>query len=58
MVEWGEDKAEQLAEDRLHLTLTRERGGDVDLANPDVGVREVRVIGHGPRWSDVTLDAN
>ncbi|MFV0287539.1 MAG: tRNA (adenosine(37)-N6)-threonylcarbamoyltransferase complex ATPase subunit type 1 TsaE [Demequina sp.] len=57
VVEWGEDKAEQLAEDRLHLTLTRERGGDVDLANPEVGVREVRVVGPGPRWADVTLDA-
>nr|WP_269078810.1 tRNA (adenosine(37)-N6)-threonylcarbamoyltransferase complex ATPase subunit type 1 TsaE [Demequina globuliformis] len=58
VVEWGENKAETLAADRLHLTLARERGGDVDLANPDQGVREVTIAAHGPRWAGVTFAHN
>lgn len=58
VVEWGENKAEALATDRLHLTLARERGGDVDLANPDRGVREVTIAAHGTRWAGVTFERN
>ncbi len=58
VVEWGENKAEALADDRLHITLARERGGDVDLANPDRGVREVTIAAHGDRWAGVTFERN
>lgn len=58
VVEWGEGKAEALAADRLHITLARERGGDVDLANPDRGTREVTIAAHGPRWADVSFGDN
>ncbi|WP_062070998.1 tRNA (adenosine(37)-N6)-threonylcarbamoyltransferase complex ATPase subunit type 1 TsaE [Demequina sediminicola] len=58
VVEWGEGKAEALAEDRLHITLERERGGEVDMVNPDYGVREVRIRAHGDRWADVTFERN
>jgi tRNA threonylcarbamoyladenosine biosynthesis protein TsaE len=53
VVEWGEDRAEQLSEDRLHLAIDRERGGDLDLQNPSAGPRVVTVTTHGPRWLHV-----
>lgn len=55
VVEWGEGKAEALATDRLHVRIDRERGGDLDMANPEGGRREVIVSAHGPRWDGVTF---
>ena len=45
VVEWGHGLAEDLAEDRLELTLSGE------------DVRTVRVDLHGDRWDDATLGA-
>lgn len=58
VVEWGEGAAEQLSEDRLHLTLSRRRGGEVDMADPAGGVRSVRVVSHGARWQGVDWPAS
>ncbi len=50
VVEWGEGAAEQLSQDRLHVVIRRERGGELDMNAPDAGVRQVEVSAHGPRW--------
>ncbi|KAA6221195.1 tRNA (adenosine(37)-N6)-threonylcarbamoyltransferase complex ATPase subunit type 1 TsaE [Streptomyces albofaciens JCM 4342] len=64
VVEWGEDKVEELSEDRLHLVIGRTVGADApglpDGAHSDVvtdedDVREVAVRGVGPRWAGVDL---
>lgn len=55
VVEWGEDKAEALADDRLLIRIERERGGDFDPENPDGGDRIVTLIGHGERWAGIDL---
>jgi tRNA threonylcarbamoyladenosine biosynthesis protein TsaE len=53
VVEWGEGRVEELAEDRLHVLIERavgaEGGGDDD-------VRRVTVHGVGARWADAGLD--
>ncbi|MFV0633592.1 tRNA (adenosine(37)-N6)-threonylcarbamoyltransferase complex ATPase subunit type 1 TsaE [Demequina sp.] len=54
VVEWGDD-AQSLSEDRLHLTILRERGGEIDMDDPSGGVRSVRITSHGERWNAVTL---
>jgi len=53
VVEWGEGKAEALSGDRLHVRIDRERGGELDMSNPEGGMREVIVIAHGSRWDGV-----
>lgn len=53
VVEWGEGKAEALASDRLHVRIGRERGGELDMANPEGGMREVTIVAYGPRWEGV-----
>jgi tRNA threonylcarbamoyladenosine biosynthesis protein TsaE len=53
LVEWGEGRAETLADDRLHVVIDRERGGDFDADAPGSGVRTVTITGHGPRWATV-----
>ena len=50
VVEWGEDKAELLADDRLHVTISRARGGAYDPERPDGGDRVVTLVAHGERW--------
>jgi tRNA threonylcarbamoyladenosine biosynthesis protein TsaE len=55
LVEWGEGKAEALSEDRLAVVIDRERGGELDLAEPERGERIVRITAHGERWADVDL---
>nr|WP_255376133.1 tRNA (adenosine(37)-N6)-threonylcarbamoyltransferase complex ATPase subunit type 1 TsaE [Demequina sp. NBRC 110056] len=54
VVEWG-DAAATLSEDRLHLTILRERGGEVDMDDPSGGERTVRITSHGARWDAVDL---
>ncbi|WP_297080936.1 tRNA (adenosine(37)-N6)-threonylcarbamoyltransferase complex ATPase subunit type 1 TsaE [uncultured Demequina sp.] len=56
VVEWGEDAA-ALSDDRLHLTITRDRGGEVDMNDPSGGVRVVAVTAHGARWDGIELPA-
>ncbi|HLR92937.1 MAG TPA: tRNA (adenosine(37)-N6)-threonylcarbamoyltransferase complex ATPase subunit type 1 TsaE, partial [Jiangellaceae bacterium] len=46
VVEWGEGAA-ALSEDRLHVTITRPRGGEVDMDDPSGGTRTVRITSHG-----------
>lgn len=57
VVEWGRGLAETLTEDRLELDLVRPRGGELDLENPEAGVRQATLRGIGPRWADVDLAA-
>ena len=49
VVEWGEGLVEALDESRLHVHLTRPAGEDVTQTAP--GVRVVRVVPYGHRWS-------
>ncbi|MFD1658963.1 tRNA (adenosine(37)-N6)-threonylcarbamoyltransferase complex ATPase subunit type 1 TsaE [Streptomyces caeni] len=49
VVEWGEGKVEELAEDRLHVAIHRAVGDTTDEA------RHVCVTGIGPRWAAVDL---
>jgi tRNA threonylcarbamoyladenosine biosynthesis protein TsaE len=49
VVEWGEGKVEDLAEDRLHVVIHRGAGTDAD------DVRHVTLTGVGDRWSGVEL---
>ena len=42
VVEWGEGLAEDLAEDRLEISIEPDR---------DTEVRTVRLAGHGRRWN-------
>ena len=50
VVEWGHGLVERLADSRLEVRLTRERGGDDET-------RTVELAGFGPRWHDVRLEA-
>ena len=52
VVEWG-DSAAALSEDRLHVTITRTRGGELDMDDPSGGDRVVVLEGHGARWAGV-----
>ena len=45
VVEWGEDRAEQLADSWLGITITDVNGD----------ARRVSLTPHGPRWADVPL---
>nr|WP_255372176.1 tRNA (adenosine(37)-N6)-threonylcarbamoyltransferase complex ATPase subunit type 1 TsaE [Demequina sp. NBRC 110053] len=54
VVEWGDDAA-ALSDDRLHLTILRERGGVFDMDDPSGGERRVRITSHGRRWDAVEL---
>lgn len=55
VVEWGEDKVEELSEDRLAMRIERPVGGDpVDDGDEP---RTVTLVGVGPRWSGVDLAA-
>lgn len=55
VVEWGSGTAEQLAESYLKVSIDRERGGEVDLEQPDAGTRIVTIEEVGPRWLGVEL---
>ncbi|TJZ52024.1 tRNA (adenosine(37)-N6)-threonylcarbamoyltransferase complex ATPase subunit type 1 TsaE [Streptomyces piniterrae] len=71
VVEWGDGKVEELSEDRLHVVIGRAVGADapagadgVLAGGPEGGlergpddVREVMVLGRGPRWADAGLPA-
>lgn len=62
VVEWGEGKVDDLAEDRLLVSVVRPRGdeADVDAGADGDGAepRTVTVVGVGPRWAAVDLDAH
>ncbi|HET6636972.1 MAG TPA: tRNA (adenosine(37)-N6)-threonylcarbamoyltransferase complex ATPase subunit type 1 TsaE [Streptomyces sp.] len=57
VVEWGEGKVEELAEDRLHVLIGRAVGGDAPAAGDEEDVRRVTVRGVGERWSGTDLAA-
>ncbi len=48
VVEWGHGLAEDLADDRLELTL---------VADLETEERAVTIAGHGPRWAGVDVAA-
>jgi len=52
VVEWGEGAAETLSDDRLHVVITRSRGGELDMEHPDAGERVLTITSHGARWAD------
>jgi tRNA threonylcarbamoyladenosine biosynthesis protein TsaE len=54
VVEWG-DPAIALSDDRLHVVISRDRGGEIDPEAPDGGDRVVSLTGHGARWDGVTF---
>lgn len=54
VVEWG-DPATALAEDRLHVVISRARGGEIDPEAPDGGDRTVTLVGHGARWDGIAF---
>ena len=53
VVEWGEDLAEVLSDDRLHVAIHRLRGGDV--RDGDGGPRTVEIRGIGASWAARTV---
>ncbi len=57
VVEWGEGKVEELAEDRLHVLIARAVGDEAASAGDDDDVRRVTVRGIGARWADAALTA-
>ncbi len=56
VVEWGADLVEQLAQDRLEITLERPRGTSTDLETPEPPRRAV-LHPVGARWAGVDLAA-
>jgi len=56
VVEWGEDKVDDLSDDRLVVTLVRPVGGSLSTDDADEP-RTVSLHGVGERWSGVDLDA-
>jgi tRNA threonylcarbamoyladenosine biosynthesis protein TsaE len=57
VVEWG-DQAAALADDRLHVVISRARGGEIDPEAPDGGDRIVSLDGHGARWDGAVFDSH
>jgi len=57
VVEWG-DPAVSLSEDRLHVIISRARGGEFDLEAADGGDRLVTLEGHGERWKGVEFSVD
>lgn len=64
VVEWGEDRVEELSEDRLHILIERTAGDAAEAdASPSPGpgahvpddVRTVTLTGVGPRWTGQPL---
>jgi tRNA threonylcarbamoyladenosine biosynthesis protein TsaE len=49
VVEWGEGKVEDLAQDRLHVSISRQVGAGDDQT------RQVEFVGVGERWSETEL---
>ena len=54
VVEWGEGLAEDLATDRLQITITPAPGSGSDAGGGDAP-RTVRITGIGGRWQDIQL---
>jgi tRNA threonylcarbamoyladenosine biosynthesis protein TsaE len=60
VVEWGEDKVEGLAENRLLVRIERRVGradDDVASGSDTAEPRTVSLSAVGPRWADVDVDA-
>lgn len=57
VVEWG-DPAVALAEDRLHIVISRTRGGEIDPEAPDGGDRVVSIVGRGSRWDGIEFGSD
>lgn len=58
VVEWGEGKVEELADDRLHVVIERALGADaVPADGEEHDVRRVSVSAVGDRWAGEDLTA-
>ncbi|WP_329456134.1 tRNA (adenosine(37)-N6)-threonylcarbamoyltransferase complex ATPase subunit type 1 TsaE [Streptomyces sp. NBC_01497] len=71
VVEWGDDKVEELSDARLHVLIERTRGAGEDTGRADAGGaaggdllppeddgrRRVRLVGYGERWAGPSLAA-
>ena len=52
VVEWGEGKAEALAEGHALITIERPRGALMDDQDPAAGERDVTITTVGDAWLD------
>ncbi|MFF2650960.1 tRNA (adenosine(37)-N6)-threonylcarbamoyltransferase complex ATPase subunit type 1 TsaE [Streptomyces sp. NPDC058045] len=52
VVEWGEDKVEELSEQRLHIVIDRATG---DSVGGEDEIREITLRGFGSRWTQEDL---
>jgi len=52
VVEWGEGKAEALAEGHLLIEIERPRGAIIDGEDPAAGERTITLTAHGLQWHD------
>lgn len=52
VVEWGEGKAEALAEGHLLIEIERPRGALIDGEDPAAGERIITVTAHGQQWDE------
>lgn len=63
LVEWGEEKVEDLSASRLEIEVARPHGGTAaarsggvtDLETVDDGLRSVTIRAYGPRWEGADL---
>lgn len=56
VVEWGMPYADELGDSWLEVRIARD-DHSIDDADPASGPRTLMLVGHGPRWNDVDLDA-
>ncbi len=52
VVEWGEGKAEALAEGHLLIEIDRPRGAISDGEDPAAGERTITLTAHGSQWEE------
>ncbi len=55
LVEWGHGLVEDLAQDRLEVTIVRATGGTVGLDADVLDPRDVVLEGYGARWALIAL---
>ena len=56
VVEWGMPYADELGDSWLEVRIARD-DHSIDDADPASGPRTLMLVGHGPRWNGVDLNA-
>ena len=55
VMEWGKGLVEELTESWLEVTIDRPTGSsDADFSEESIEPREVTIVGHGPRWKELS----